>query len=96
MKQIDDLLNEDVTTSAVASPDSKPLYSTSQVAGKVCIDVDTNTYMRCNWGKQKFSRWKNYIEDEGLRSFVQSHYNKNDELLIRDATSGAMVHFKKV
>lgn len=99
MINIDEILSEDVLptnmTSSVAAPDSKPLFSTSTVAGKTCIEVDTNTFHRCNWGKQKFSRWKNYIDDENLRTFVQKHYNTNDELLIKDATSGAIVHFKR-
>jgi hypothetical protein len=93
-------LNEDtssptVTTDGVANPDSKPLFKSSKFAGIDCIEVDSDTYMKCKFGKKSHSRWNGVIEDENLRSFVQKHYYKSSKLIVSDSKTGAMTYLKR-
>jgi len=99
MKQLAEFLTEDEaptnSTAGVAMPDSKPLFTKSKFAGVDCIDVDDNTYNKCRFGKRPFSRWAGVIEDEGLRSYVQTQFNRTSNLMIKNSVSGAMTYIKR-
>lgn len=83
------------TTDGVAMPDSKPLFTKGKFGGVDCIEVDSDTYGRCKFGKKPYSRWSNVIEDEPLRAYVQKHYQKSQKLMVMDAKSGAMTYIKR-
>lgn len=83
------------TTDGAASPDAKPLFKKGKFAGVDCIEVDGDTYARCKFGKKPYSRWSGVVEDEALRSYVQSHFNKSKQLMVMDSVSGAMVYIKR-
>ncbi|MDX1532656.1 MAG: hypothetical protein R3230_00460 [Nitrosopumilaceae archaeon] len=80
-------------TSGVANPDA-PMFRKSRFAGYSCVEVDSDTYMRCSQGKKKHARWKGYVEDENLRDFVRKNFNKEKRLLMKDKKSGAMLFIK--
>lgn len=85
-----------VTTDAVASPDSQPLFKMSKVAGNDCIEVDCETYDKCKFGKKHYGRWENHIQDENLRSFIKTNFSKPKNLMISNKDTGAHVYFKRV
>lgn len=82
-----------VTTAAVAAPDSP--FKVSRVAGCDCIEVDADTYMRCKFGKRPYAKWSGYVEDEGLRTFVQKHYKKSKSLLITNKDTGVSTYLRR-
>lgn len=82
-----------VTSGAVAVADSP--FRVSKVAGCDCIEVDADTYMRCKFGKRPYAKWSGYVEDEGLRSFVQKHYGKSKSLLIANKDTGVATYLKR-
>lgn len=82
------------TTSGVASKDAMP-FKVSKFAGCDCIEVDSDTYDRCKFGKKKYGRWSGYIEDEALRGFVKTKFEKAEKLVFTNAATGASVVFKR-
>lgn len=82
------------TTSGVANPDGKPLFTKTRFAGYPCVEVDNNTYMRCSQGKKKYARWNKYVEEEELENFVKKNFHKEKRLLLKDRDSGAMLFLK--
>ena len=91
----EDTATPTVTTDGVANPDSPPLFKVSKFAGMDCIEVDSDTYTKCKFGKKPHSRWSGMIEDEKLRSFVQKNYYKASKLLVTDSQTGAMTYIKR-
>jgi len=83
------------TTDGAAAPDAKPMFTKGKFAGVDCIEVDGETYSRCKFGKKPYSRWSGVVEDEHLRSFIQSHYQKSSRLMVMDAKTGAMTYIKR-
>lgn len=80
---------------AVASPDAAPLFRTSKFAGCDCVEVDSDTYSKCKFGKKPYARWDGYIEDENLRTFVRKHYSTKKHLLVSNKDTGAMTYLKR-
>lgn len=81
------------TTVAVAAPDSP--FKKTKVAGNDCIEVDSDTYEKCKFGKKHYGRWENHVQDEQLRSFIKSNYSKSKSLMISNKDTGAHVYFKR-
>jgi hypothetical protein len=81
-------------TTGVANPDG-PRFKKTKFAGYPCVEVDSDTYVRCSQGKKKYARWKGYVEDEDLRQFVKKNFQKEKKLVIKDSGSGAMSFIKR-
>jgi hypothetical protein len=99
MKTLNQHLTEDAaptnTTDGVANKDAAPLFTKSKFAGIDCIEVDPCTYGKCKFGKRPYSRWNGMIEDENLRSYVQSQFHRTDRLIVKDSATGAMTYIKR-
>lgn len=83
-------------TAGVANPDAQPLgkIKRSKVFNHPCFEVDSDTYHKCMKGKEPFSRWANYIDDEDIRAEIKSTYQKSKKVLLKDAKSGSLVYIK--
>jgi len=82
-------------TAGVANPDAQPLTKGS-FAGYPCLDVDSETYVKCSRGKgkQPYARWKNYVGDKDLEEFIKKNFNKEKKLLIKNRDTGSMTFLK--
>jgi hypothetical protein len=80
------------TTDGVAVADAP--FKTGKFAGHDVIEVDSDTYIKCKFGKRPYAKWDGYIEDEALRTFVQKRYNTKKSLIVADKDSGAMTFLK--
>lgn len=84
------------TTSGVDNPDGAPLFKKSKFAGYPCVEVDGSTYVKCSRGKGKkpYARWKQYVDDDELETFVKKNYQKEKRLLMKNRDTGAMTFIK--
>lgn len=80
-------------SSGVAVADNP--FKVGKVAGCDCIEVDSDTYIKCKFGKKPYARWTGYVEDEGLRTFVQKHYSKSKSLMIVNKDTGAASYLRR-
>lgn len=96
--ELKSFLNEDAdattTTAGVAEPEYPLSFNKSKFMGHPCIEVDDDTYSKMIQGKQKFSRWSNYVEDEDLKGAMKDMYNTNNRMLIKNSKTGGMVFIK--
>jgi len=97
-KSVSDVLESDAptnVTAGVANPDARPLTKGS-FAGYPCLDVDSETYVKCSRGKgkQPYARWKNYVGDKDLEEFIKKNFNKEKKLLIKNRDTGSMTFLK--
>lgn len=81
------------TTAGVAIADAP--FKSGSIAGHKYVEVDHDTYVRCQLGKIPYAKWDGYIEDEQLRTFVQKHYSTAKSLLVVNKTSGAASFLRK-
>lgn len=81
------------TTAGVAAPDNP--FRTGSIAGHKFVEVDHATYTKCQFGKVPYAKWNGYIEDEGLRSFIQKHYSTAKTLLVVNKDSGAAAFLRR-
>lgn len=81
------------TTDGVAIADNP--FKSGSIAGHKYVEVDHDTYVRCQLGKIPYAKWNGYIEDEQLRTFVQKHYSTAKTLLVVNKTSGAAAFLRK-
>lgn len=80
-------------TGGVALADNP--FKSGSIAGHKYVEVDHDTYVRCQLGKIPYAKWDGYIEDEQLRTFVQKHYSTAKSLLVVNKTSGAAAFLRK-
>lgn len=82
-------------SSGVAQADA-PMFKKSRFAGYPCVEVDSDTYVRCSAGKGKvpYDRWKKYIEDSELEEFIKKEYHKEKKLLMKNRDTGSMTFIK--
>lgn len=81
------------TTGGVAAPDNP--FRTGSIAGHKFVEVDHDTYCRCQLGKIPYAKWNGYIDDEPLRTFVQKHYSTAKTLLVVNKMTGAAAFLRK-
>ena len=81
------------TTAGVAAADNP--FKSGSIAGHKYVEVDHDTYVRCQLGKIPYAKWNGYIEDEQLRTFVQKHYSTAKTLLVVNKNSGAAAFLRK-
>ena len=81
------------TTSGVALADNP--FKSGSIAGHKYVEVDHDTYVRCQLGKIPYAKWDGYIEDEQLRAFVQKHYSTAKTLLVVNKSSGVAAFLRK-
>jgi len=54
-------------------------------------DLDEENYDKMRNGRSKYSRWTNYVTDEGLRDAMKKSMRKNGQMFISNNKTGAMV-----
>jgi hypothetical protein len=83
-------------TAGVALSDARPVIHMKRESflGHPCLTVDSDTYMNCMKGKIPFKRWSSYIPDETMRADVQAMFYKQNRLLLKNETTGAMAYIK--
>ena len=81
------------TTDGVATADNP--FKSGSIAGHKYVEVDHDTYTRCQLGKVPYAKWNGYIEDEQLRTFVQKHYSTAKSLLVVNKLTGAAAFLRK-
>lgn len=67
---------------------------TGKAFGARVIDVDCDTFHKCKAGKEKFQRWKRYVEDPEFREQLKSQFSKKGPVLLRNKI-GLMAYLKK-
>lgn len=79
----------------IASPDGQRMFVRRQKQfGVPCFDVDCDTYTRFMRGKKKGARWDTYLDDPEISPQLKQQYARNPKLIVRNATTGAMVYLK--